>query len=92
VPFEPGPLRVKQMKLNVVGLGMVLCAVVLGLPVALECWAGRAGGTVARAPVVAPGTTAPAAAHCESGSGVAIDAANEMPPGQHPVDVLHQRD
>lgn len=79
------------MKLNVVYPGMLLCAVVLGLPVALECWAGSAGATVAHAHVVAPGTTAPAAAHCESAAGVAIAVANEIPPGQRPVDVLHQR-
>ena len=53
------------MKLDVVYAGMFLCAVVVGLPVALECWAGRTGATVTPAPVVAPGTTAPVAAHCE---------------------------
>jgi hypothetical protein len=75
------------MKLGVVYQGVVLCAIVFGVPVGIETWARRATHVVA----VSPRNAVPAAAPCVGSSGVALDVANEIPSGQRGVDVLHQR-
>ena len=77
----------KTMKLAVVYHGVVLCAIVFGVPVGLETWARHAAHDVP----VSPRHAVAAAALCAAPSGVARDAHDEIAPGQRTVDVRDQR-
>src|SRR5215203_705859 len=66
----------KTMKLAVVYHGVVLCAIVFGVPVGLETWARHAAHDVP----VSPRNAVPAAALCAAPSGVARQLEHQSPP------------